>query len=594
MTMSRRQSVVTDDATTVRAAGRLATWLAPRATCLVPLLLALGMGYRRRWVSEDAFISMRVVRNILQGHGPVFNVGERVEAYTHPLWVGILSLWGLVGLPLPEGSVILGLAFTALGLVAAQVAALRLTRALGPGDRPWLAMPAGAIVFAVLPIAWDYVTSGLETGLSLAWLGTAFWFLTRATTSPPGRRRAVVAAAVIGLGPLVRPDLGVFSVGFLLVLLMVTLPDRSHRLRDGAALLAAAGALPLVYQVFRMGYFAALVPNTALAKEASASRWGQGWRYLVDFAAPYWLLVPVTGLLIWLGALLLAGRPASRRLLAVALVGPVCGALHALYVVRVGGDFMHGRFLLPSLFGLLLPVAAVAVPLPLARTRRLAFDVAALTLVLVWAVVAAGWLRVPYPAGIGPDDIADERGVYALNSGHPNPITLADYVNMRQTWPRDGLAWRALADAGERVVVIDDRRYPLAPRFDDADVVAFGHNIGLSGWAAGQDVVIVDQYGLADPVASRLALLQRGRPGHEKKMPSAWVIARFADPAASDDPAVADARAALACGPVPELLAAVDEPLTLGRFVANVRDAWKLHRLRIPPDPSAARTALCR
>ena len=45
-------------------------------------------------------------------------------------------------------------------------------------------------------------------------------------------------------------------------------------------LLLAGGAvvLPVAYQVFRMGYFASVVPNTALAKDAGEVRPGQGLR----------------------------------------------------------------------------------------------------------------------------------------------------------------------------------------------------------------------------------------------------------------------------------------------------------------------------
>jgi len=36
----------------------------------------------RGWVHEDALISFRDASNILEGHGPVFNVGERVQGFT--------------------------------------------------------------------------------------------------------------------------------------------------------------------------------------------------------------------------------------------------------------------------------------------------------------------------------------------------------------------------------------------------------------------------------------------------------------------------------------------------------------------------------
>ena len=55
-----------------------------------------------------------------------------------------------------------------------------------------------------------------------------------------------------------------------------------------------------VYQVFRMGYYAALVPNTALAKAAGGSRWSQGWYYLGNFVLPYGLYVPLAVFAAWL------------------------------------------------------------------------------------------------------------------------------------------------------------------------------------------------------------------------------------------------------------------------------------------------------
>src|SRR5262245_42885370 len=63
------------------------------------LLLIQGIVYR--WVCDDAYIDFRVVGNILEGFGPVFNRDERVEAFTSPLWTGLLALWGATGLSIP-------------------------------------------------------------------------------------------------------------------------------------------------------------------------------------------------------------------------------------------------------------------------------------------------------------------------------------------------------------------------------------------------------------------------------------------------------------------------------------------------------------
>ena len=54
------------------------------AALAVFLLLAL----RSAWVAEDAFITLRTVDNLSHGHGPTWNAGERVQAFTHVSSVG--------------------------------------------------------------------------------------------------------------------------------------------------------------------------------------------------------------------------------------------------------------------------------------------------------------------------------------------------------------------------------------------------------------------------------------------------------------------------------------------------------------------------
>ena len=57
---------------------------------LVATCLAVA-GWRRRWVTEDAFINFRVVAVTRHGRQPfAFNPGERVEAATSPLWLATL------------------------------------------------------------------------------------------------------------------------------------------------------------------------------------------------------------------------------------------------------------------------------------------------------------------------------------------------------------------------------------------------------------------------------------------------------------------------------------------------------------------------
>src|SRR4051794_34306228 len=117
-----------------RPLGGALAWIGARkaviAAVLAPTLLYLILGYTHRWSSDDSFINLRVVDQLLHGNGPVFNAGERVEAYTSPLWLAILSVGSAV-LGVARGATLavgLGLLLSAGGLALACVGSLSLAR----------------------------------------------------------------------------------------------------------------------------------------------------------------------------------------------------------------------------------------------------------------------------------------------------------------------------------------------------------------------------------------------------------------------------------------------------------------------------------
>jgi arabinofuranosyltransferase len=376
---------------------------------------------------------------------------------------------------------------------------------------------------------------------------------------------------------------------------------------------AAALALPLLYQLFRMGYFASLVPNTAVAKEASGTYLSSGLRYLWDLVGTYLLFLPL-GALLWLwGRDWRADRRGGRRALAFVAGAPVfAGAVHALFVVKVGGDFMHARLLLPGLFAVLMPVAVVAVP-----ARRAGALLAAG--ILVWALVCAAALRVPYadvevgevPAG----KIVDERSYYSkLAGGVRNPVEAEDYG--RSSSAADAIEARRRAEAGERVVVFTGRNpeapdelpgeVPSRPGLDVPFVAAVS-NVGIFGYLAGPRVFVEDRLALAEPLAARLELESRGRVGHEKLLDPGWVIARFADPSAfGADSNAPNANRVLTCSPwvwdgagtrpsnwMKAHLDRVGKPLTVGGFLGNAKYALSSQNHRLPQDPWLAALEIC-
>jgi arabinofuranosyltransferase len=124
-------------------------------------------------------------------------------------------------------------------------------------------------------------------------------------------------------------------------------------------------------------------------------------------------------------------------------------------------------------------------------------------------------------------------------------------------------------------------------------------SVGVDGYLAPTDVYVIDTLGLADPLASRLRIDIRGRPGHEKLLPQAWMIARFADPNVKIT-AIGDAGELLVeharraqCGELKRLIEATSGPLGFTEIFRDMMWAPRVTSLRFSPDPALAEKQLC-
>ena len=125
--------------------------------------------------------------------------------------------------------------------------------------------------------------------------------------------------------------------------------------------------------------------------------------------------------------------------------------------------------------------------------------------------------------------------------------------------------------------------------------------IGVIGYLAGPDVYIFDSYSLANPIGSHTVIVRHARPGHEKEIGPAWMVARFGIPGRDVIPttdglspgAVAAAGRALRCGSLASYLHAITTPLTASRFIADLGDSWRYTTLSFSAVPSRAAHELC-
>lgn len=296
---------------------------AARLGCVaIATLILLAIGLRLAWLGDDAYITLRTVENQVHGLGLRWNPDERVQTYTHPLWMFVLLL-ARIG----SGEAYFTTIFVALGTSLLAVVMLLLRGAAAP------AVVLIAAVLACTRAFGDYMTSGLETPLTFVLLVAFVIVAGRQRASPESKFVWVVALS--GLLALNRMDLAVLC----LPTALASMAGVSWRRVVKLGLLASSPML--AWLLFAGFYYGSPLPVTAHAKAFGVGIDAdelaqQGLRYLlhtllhdpvlavVAIGGPFLLLVPARSR--WLG------------------LGCLC---YVVYVVKVGGGFMQGRFLLP-------------------------------------------------------------------------------------------------------------------------------------------------------------------------------------------------------------------------------------------------------
>lgn len=292
------------------------------------------------WVAEDAFITFRVVDNFVHGYGLRWNIDERVQAYTNPLWMllHIPFYWIWPHIAFIDNA----LSFSCF--VASLAIMLRTVRAT----------PLQATVYLLLPLSFSktltaYFSSGLENPL------TSLLFACFATTlrRTEGPHRLFMLTLIVALSMFNRLDT---VVAYLPAMLWLLWSER----RDFPWRRFIAGVLPILgWLSFSLFYYGFLFPNTKYAKLDGgideAQYLAAGIRYLAEFVFADPVMAAIIMIVIGHGILRmrrfahgLADR-ADTTLLMLTL-GMIA---YCTYVVVVGGNHISCRFLsLPAFIAL--------------------------------------------------------------------------------------------------------------------------------------------------------------------------------------------------------------------------------------------------
>lgn len=452
----------------------------PRLTMIVGTSLLLVSLVRTAWLCDDAFITLRTADNIVNGFGAVWNVGERVQSYTHPLWLALLlPLYALTRAT--YSAIALGALLT---LAAVGVVMTRLADTAG----------ARLVSFAALLSSKgfiDYSTSGLENPLANLLLAVFLWQWWK---EPDGERRVRRLAFLAGLCALTRPDL--------IVLTGPAVAVEVYRLGLGSALRPLfVGLLPFfAWELFSLIYYGSLLPNTAYAKLNT----GIPAHVLRLHGAQYFVRTvfgdPVTLFVIALAPLTIAAARWRRDWPIVLGI-----LLYCLYVFEIGGDFMMSRLLTaPFLMAVVLLSRASWI-----QSTRTGLAAAA-------TCVAVGLCARWEPAllsGYGYTRI--DNFVHGIASRAPRDL----YSNVMI----DGIADERRYFEGELALlrIRGTIKHPWADWGRELrrqqQSIFVTENIGLTGFFAGPTVHIVDALALADPLLARLPALANSRIGHFRR-----------------------------------------------------------------------------
>jgi hypothetical protein len=326
------------------------------AAAAIVIIAVMLLAVANSFVTDDAFISFRYARNLVEKGELAWNpgTGERVEGYTNFLWTLLMAGAIAAGVDPVPASKIFGLAFALGTLLVTYGLAARVLRS------------RGAALLAVALLGTNYTfsafaTGGLETQMQTFLIATgALLAISIADADRWSVPRAAALSLLCAAALLTRLDSAIpVLVMYLFLFAASNRGEAGGAGRAGgrgaawAALLFPALIVVGSWLLWKRSYYGSVLPNSYYVKGSMLSLdiLKGGILYVFEFLRAYCLL-PI--LLIFLFVL---GKVLAKR--EFRPLAAIC-ALWIIYIVRVGGDFMEFRFFVPVLpFIFILAVATL-------------------------------------------------------------------------------------------------------------------------------------------------------------------------------------------------------------------------------------------
>uniref|UniRef100_A0A832G891 Glycosyltransferase RgtA/B/C/D-like domain-containing protein n=1 Tax=Ignavibacterium album TaxID=591197 RepID=A0A832G891_9BACT len=433
------------------------------------IIVYLMLLVKTAWLCDDSYITFRTVDNFINGYGLRWNVAERVQTYTHPLWMFLISAIYFFTREVFFTSLILSIL---ISLVTVYLMVFYLPKNIINSVLTFIPILTSKAFL-------DFSTSGLENSLShllIATLGIIY------IKKGDNDKINLISGFLTALIMLNRMDL--------ILMIIPLLVAKLYNSNKKGIIFFLIGFSPFVlWELFSLWYYGFPFPNTAYAKLDPGISRIELLREGLNYIKESFVLDPVTFITI-LSALLWLSLSKRKNLIPIG-IGIV---LYLIYIIFIGGDFMSGRFFTtPFVFSILI--------LSYASFEKM--NTIFITILVL--LIPFGYISLyrsiyneshPYWNKIiskSSKSVMDERKFYF--DGANLVATLKGKEMPTHYWVKSGRELRK-----------EKQKFSIT------------NNIGFQGYYAGPDCYLIDKLALTDPLRSRLPSKDNWRIGHYSRV----------------------------------------------------------------------------
>jgi len=446
---------------------------------LCTILLYVYLFVANAWVVDESYITFRTIDNFLHGYGLTWNVGERVQGYTHPMWMFMVAGGAFFSSEFHFTVIAVSL-LCSLGVLAFSGWFFSPGASRGQVVQGWK-MPLFVLLLCSSKAYIDFSTSGLENPLShlLAALFVVRLLQLLEREGPLSESNLLGLYLIASISGFNRLDTVLLYAPSLLYCSVISMRSLRFRLLR----VAVVGTLPVtLWMLFSIVYYGFPFPNTYYAKlAASGANSSAMLRFGLDSFRNSWSWDLVTQLTIVVGIVASVVREQQNggsRVRMPPLMLVVGMVLYLAYVLfnAASATHMSGRFFsVPFVIAALVTVHAL-------DSRQLA---------VVLVAVAAFF-------GATSDRASIKFGTKHYAKGFDAPSVIDTKLAVYE----EGAA---LINYKPGVVFPNHEWYDAGLRFRASDKKVMVYSTpGYFGYAAGPDKWVIDGMGLCDPLLGRM------------------------------------------------------------------------------------------